>query len=390
MATAVLDLEFDQLPDFITGLERYNSALVLIRLRGRPIDQIWIAVRNGCVTRTELLELIKAKWGLHLWAKMLSEYLERDVAEEPSRLPRATVAVTTRDRPEDLKRCLDALMKLPDDGQEYLVVDNCPATDVTRQLVAQYGDRIRYVREDRPGSSAARNRALHEAQCEIVAFSDDDAVPDPGWLRALLRNFADPLVLCVTGLVMPLELETEAQRWFELYSPHGRGFWRVVYDCAGYDTLHVAPVGVSANMALRRSVTEQVGFFEEALGPGTRCRAGEDYELFSRILTAGYRIVYEPAALSWHRHRRTWEELRQAIYGYGVAVYAYWTHLLLVRKEWSTPRLPLSWFWYKQFPNLLRSLLRRPNHVPLDLLLAELRGCTVGPWAYLSSRRKIR
>lgn len=388
-STAVLDFDVQQLPSTVDGLESYNEALILFRVQKRPVGLIWIPVRNGRITRSEILDIIKSKWGWHLWKQILNEYLNWDQVERVLPLPKATVAVTTRDRPEDLKRCLDAMMKLPNDGQEYLVIDNCPATDDTRQLVANYRGRVRYVREDHPGSSAARNRALREAKHEIVVFSDDDAVPDSNWLRALLRNFSDPLVLCVTGLVMPYELETLAQKWFEIYTPHGRGFSRRVFDCVRHDALNVAFIGVSANMALRREIMEHVGLFDEALGPGTPTRAGEDYEFFSRILTAGYRIVYDPAALNWHRHRRTWQELRRAIYGYGVAVYSFWTRALLVDKEFGVPRHAWLWFWYKQLPNLTRSILRRANRVPLDLLLAELAGCVIGPWTYISFRRRL-
>ncbi|MCA1627002.1 MAG: glycoside hydrolase family 2, partial [Acidobacteria bacterium] len=96
------------------------------------------------------------------------------------------------------------------------------------------------------------------------------------------------------------------------------------------------------NMALRRSAVEQVGFFDEALDAGTPARSGGDNEMFTRILLAGYRIVYEPAALNCHRHRRTWEELRAAIYGYGVGVYAAWTRSLLVEGELSALKVAFN------------------------------------------------
>jgi cellulose synthase/poly-beta-1,6-N-acetylglucosamine synthase-like glycosyltransferase len=388
--TAVLDLDFQQLPPAITVPERYDRALILIRLCGQPVGQALLPVVGGRIGGAELRDALVDAAGWTLWERWLHDYLgwEKPRATN-STPPTATVAVCTRDRPEDLRRCLEALMRLPDDGQELLVVDSCPSTDETRRIVEDYG-RVRYVREDRPGASAARNRALCEARHKIVAFTDDDAVPDPGWLRALVRNFNHPLVLCVTGLIMPLELETEAQEWFERYSSHGRGFRRRAFGWANHNPLHAAPVGVSANMALRRSVLEYLGPFDEALGPGTPTRAGEDYEMFSRILAAGYRIVYDPAALSWHRHRRTWKELRQTLYGYGIAVYAFWTRLLLIDGELSVPRLAWRWLRYKQLPVLARSILRRPGSTPLDLLLAELLGCAAGPWAYLSSRRGLR
>jgi glycosyltransferase involved in cell wall biosynthesis len=297
-------------------------------------------------------------------------------------MPIATVAVCTRDRPEDLRRCLDALMLLPDDGQEYVVIDNCPATDATKELIKNY-PKVRYVREDLPGESAARNAALREAKHEFVAFTDD-------WLRSLLWNFSDPRVMCVTGLVMPLELETEAQEWFERYSPHGRGFERGVFDGAHCNPLIIYPVGVSASMALRKSFIDFTGLFDEVLGAGTPTVGGSDSEQFARILRAGYRIVYEPRALSWHRHRRTWEELQKTLQGYGIAVYAYWTRMFVINREFSVPLLAWGWLRYKQIPELFASVRKQPGCIPSDLLLAQLRGCMSGPMAYFSSRKWLQ
>ncbi|MGH7230432.1 MAG: glycosyltransferase family 2 protein [Nitrospiraceae bacterium] len=389
MATAVLDIDIARLPPDVRGLDCYSRALILIRLHGRPVGQTTVPVINGRVGGPELREALIEAAGWRLWEQWLHNRLEWDERPASPTLPSATVAVCTRDRPEDLRRCLDALLRLPDDGQELLVIDNCPATEDTRRLVERYSS-VRYVRENTPGASAARNRAIREACHEIIAFSDDDAAPDSGWLRAILRNFHDPLVLCVTGLTMPLELETEAQEWFERHSPFGRGFKRFMLDGGDSNPLYVARAGTSANMALRRAVREYVGFFDEALGPGTRSRTGEDFDMFLRILTSGYRIVYDPAALSWHRHRRTWKELRTTLHGYGVGVYAFLTRSLLVEREIAAPLICWGWFRYVQFPALARSLLRRPERKPLDLLFAELAGCLVGPWAYFASRRQLR
>jgi len=389
MATAILDLEISKLPPEITVEERYSKALILIRLDGKPLGQALLPVVGGRIGGNELRETLMNAAGEPLWKSWLYDILEWDESGPMEAMPIATVAVCTRDRPEDLRRCLDALMRLPDDGQEYLVIDNCPATDVTKELIKNY-PKVRYVREDVPGSSAARNRALREAKHEFVALTDDDAAPDPNWLRSLLRNFRDPRVMCVTGLVMPLELETEAQEWFERYSPHGRGFERRIFDGAHCNPLIVYPVGVSASMALRKSSIDCIGLFDEALGVGTPAVAGEDYELFARILRSGYRIVYDPRALSWHRHRRTWEELQKTLKGYGIAVYAFWTRMFVINREFSVPLLAWGWLWYKQIPELFASLLKQPGCIPSDLLLAQLRGCMSGPMAYFSSRKRLQ
>ncbi|MEG4963550.1 MULTISPECIES: glycosyltransferase [unclassified Microcoleus] len=389
MATAILDLEISKLPPEITVEERYSKALVLIRLHGKPIGQALLSVVRGSIEGSQLRETLMNAAGENLWKNWLYDSLAWDERGPLQAMPIATVAVCTRDRPEDLRRTLEAFMQLPDDGQEYLVIDNCPATDATEELVKNY-PKVRYVREDVPGSSAARNRALREAKHEFVAFTDDDAAPDPNWLRSLLWNFSDPRVMCVTGLLMPLELETEAQEWFERYSPHGRGFERRIFDGAHCNPLVVAPVGVSASMALRKSSIDCIGLFDEALGAGTPTVGGEDCELFARILRAGYCIVYEPRALSWHRHRRTWEELQKTLQGYGIGVYAFWTRMFVINREFSVLRLAWGWLHSKQIPELFASLRKQPESIPSDLLLAQLRGCVSGPMAYFASRKWLQ
>jgi GT2 family glycosyltransferase len=394
MPTKVLDLDLDQLPETIPGLAGYTKALALLRWRGRPLGQVTLEVEGEQINRAQVLAAISSldEEQDEIWKRvdqlLIYDYLDWDEVDVDLPMPGpVTVAVCTRDRPEDLRRCLEAFMQLPDDGQEYLVIDNCPSTNETQQIVYAYGDRVRYVREERPGLDVARNRALREARYEIVAFNDDDAVPDPGWLRALVRNFRDPSALCVTGLTMPLELETEAQEWFERYSPFNRGFKRKVFDWEKINPVTAVKVGVGANMALRRSVIDLVGPFDEALDSGTPTRSGGDVEMFTRIIRKGYRITYDPAALSWHRHRREWKDLRNTLYGYGVGVYATFTYNLIHEREFFVLIEALNWFAMVQFPNFLRCILRRPDCLPLDLVLAELRGCLAGPWNYFRSRK---
>jgi GT2 family glycosyltransferase len=390
VATAVLDLELSTRPREISGLDGYDRAFALVRLHGRPVGQALFAVAGGRVAEAELDAGLLEVADENLWRAWIAWWVGwTEPASAGLDPPAASVVVCTRDRPDDLRVCVEALTRLDHPPLEVVVVDNRPATSSTVDLVRAFPG-VRYVREDRPGASAARNRGLREARGEVVAFTDDDAVPDPAWLGALLTGFDDPLVLCVTGLTMPRELETRAQEWSERHSPFGRGFRRAVFDHSWHDPLHASPMGASVNMALRRSVPDLVGLFDEALGPGTPSCSGEDHELFTRILARGYRVVYEPSALCWHRHRRTWEDLRRMVFGYGAGVYAAWTRELFVEGELGLPRLAWGWLRHDQAPALARALLRRPGSVPLDLVLAELRGCAAGPWRYLAGRRRLR
>lgn len=377
MPTAVVDLEFEKLPESLSSHEGYEQALVLLRMNGIPIGQSLLPIVAGTIGNNNLKKELMEGANWSFWQYWLNNYLgiDDDTSKNPESLPAATVAVCTRDRTDDLRRCLESLINMPDDGQEIIVIDNCPSSDSTRRLVEKFG-RVRYVREDISGVNKARNRALKEAKNSIVAITDDDAVADPQWLRTLLRNFEDPLVLCVTGLTMPLELDTGAQECFEKGGGFSRGFYRRLYDSAEIYPQDAGNAGASVNMAIRKSVSNIVGLFDECLGPGTPARSGSETELFFRILSAGYRIVYDPRAVCWHRHRRTWTEVIENIYGYKVGEFAIYTRSLLFDRELDTP-----WFAWKQVERCLRPFGR-----PLSFYIFELLGCLVGPWAYLYSR----
>lgn len=385
--TAVVQVEASELPSSLEVSPHYSNALVLFRWRGAPVGHSTIPVRDGIIGSDALVNAMVGYAGDRIAECRLAEFLDGEPSSVASVGPTQTscsIAICTRDRPDDLDRCLTSIAKLPDDGQDVLVVDSASNGHATHDIVRRYPG-FRYCREERPGLSVARNRALREARGDIVAFCDDDTAPDPGWLRAIAANFVEPRTMCVTGLTLPLELETPAQEWFERTNSLSRGYRRVVYDGLNCDPLLVARVGAGANMAFRRTLMGVVGPFDEFLGPGTPTQSGDDSDMFTRILAAGYRIVYEPRALSWHRHRREWSELTATGFGYGLGVYAFLTKQLL-SGELRAPIVALRWLAH-QLRGLVRGLRGRPGGVPRALALAELRGCLRGSAAYFRSRR---
>lgn len=392
MPTAIRNVELSQPLTGQEDLQCYSRAMLVLRWRGRVAGRLFVDVAAGRLDAAQIEDAIARAKTVDISQARLDDLLgydERDVVGA-TRLT-ATVAICTRERPDDLRRALAAVTALAGsghrgDGYDLLVIDNAPASDATRRVVQQF-PRVRYICEPVRGLNAARNRALREARGEVVAFTDDDAAPEPEWLGSLLKNFGDPRVLCVTGLTLPSELETEAQELFERHCPFARGFRRHVFDGLRDNPLHVGPVGAGANMALRRNVLARVGPFDERLDAGTAARSGGDHEMFARILTAGYRIAYDPAAVSWHRHRRTKEELLDTVYGYGVGVYAMWTGMLLERRELGALKLAWSWLRHGQLPVLLAARRGRSPQAHAELVRAELRGCLHGPRAWFAARR---
>ena len=374
---------------------------VLVRFHRHPLGILRLEPKPYTPEQIEELILDRCAWALrqhivednlHAPAErvpvsILTHRCPRDLV--PAAVPRLTVAVCTRDGVSRLPQCLDALCALayPEQLLDILVVDNAPADDSTASLVRDRYPRVRYVVEPRPGLNWARNRVILEARGEFVAYTDDDVSVDPWWARALARVFVEePDAMAVTGLIVADEIETWPQRLFEEYGGFGRGYHRRYFrvDRDGGESaarLHggAGKFGAGANMAFRRSVFDAIGPFDPALDVGTATNGGGDLEMFFRVLKEGHTLVYEPAAIVRHRHRRTYEELRVQLANNGVGFYAY-----LVRSATAYPedrfafaRLGAWWFWWWSLRRLVASVFR-PKRFPRDLILAELRGSLEG------------
>lgn len=307
--------------------------------------------------------------------------------------PHLTVVVCTRNQPVGLRRLLESVQESVYPRYRILVVDNAPTDDRTERVAREAGTRgdVSYVVEPRPGLSHARNRALEETGTDIIAWTDDDAVVDRFWLAEIARAFTEhPEADVMTGPIVPAELETRAQLWFEEFGGHskGRGFDSFVFSPPyRQDPLYpLPPFGTGANMAWRAGVAESIGGFDPALGAGTPAKGSEDTLAFTQILRAGGTIVYHPGAVIRHYHRRDMEGLRDQMVGYGTGLTA--AYASLVRSQ-PTILLNLA----KLAPRALHDLYVGRNSgigadFPPELLQANRRGMLRGPKAYFEGRRR--
>jgi GT2 family glycosyltransferase len=382
---------------------------VLVRFHGEPLGILKFRHR-GCTPR-ELGELIAAKFSGAMLRHLVTDALTDGAADFDSPRtrcpqrhdfdrPRVTVAVCTRNGADRLPECLDSLVALayPPDLLDLLVVDNAPQDDAVRRLVAFRYPSIRYVIEPRPGLDRARNRAIAEAVGEIVAFTDDDVSVDAWWIEAVARVFVnEPDVDAITGLVLADEIDVEPQRLFEAYGGFGRGFDRqhhrvdtVSREKAARRHAGAGRFGTGANMSFRRSVFNRIGLFDPALDVGTPTNGGGDLEMFFRVLKEGGTLVYEPAAIVRHRHRRTYQQLRTQLANNGIGFYS---HLVRSAREYpdergAIARLGAWWFAWWNLRRLAQSLVK-PSAFPRDLVLAELFGSIKGLTRYSRAVREM-
>jgi GT2 family glycosyltransferase len=366
MPTEIIPLDLRDAPAALHVRADVQGVLIVVCDDHRPVG---------------LMRMPRPPDGILATRDVLTSYRARAAraAVSPGAAVPVSVIVCTHERPDDLARCLESLATAARDGDETIVVDNCPGTGRTAEVAARF--RVRYVIEPARGLDRARNAGVAAANHDIVAFVDDDVVVTPHWRAAIAAGFDDPAVGCATGLVLPLELETAAQEEFEIYSQQRREFQRRVYSRQNLRSSAAGIVGVGANMAYRRSALREVGAFDVRLDAGTATRSGGETDMFARVLDAGWQIVYNPDAQVWHRHRRTTAELRSCVFGYGIGVYGMLTKRLLEQRDLGTLVTAARWLIGPPFKALRANVAGRPAP-RWSVVLAETAGAACGPFCF--------
>lgn len=399
------------------GGGRYGAGTVLVRVHGVPVDVAHVDLGGRELTADELaaalgdqvLERVNAHLAADghapvdaLPAQGLPQPATACAQVPPGATPlRVAVVVPTIGQQGRLEGVLAALQQqvgaegLLEGGRfEVVVVDNRPGVPRTQEVLAGHPD-VRRVVEERAGISYARNAGLAATDAEVVAFLDDDMTVDPGWLRALLTPFAtDPATVAVTGLVLPSELESDVQLWFEQFGGFAKGMDPVVHprpDATGLYPYLPGQYGTGGNGAFRAAWLREHGAFDPVLGSGNPCIGGEDIDVLLRVVLRGDRLVYEPRAVGWHQPYRDLDALHRqmTIYGTGLAAVLTKTALSSPRHAWGLARRVLTGLLFLLRPSSEKNSLKVAGY-PESLTRNERIGFAKGPALYLRRKWALR
>lgn len=214
-------------------------------------------------------------------------------------LPKASVIISSRNRPAMLGDCVASILAGDEVPAELIVVDQSEAPHPALPgLHDVRGCTVRYRWSEERGLSRGRNLGIALASHEILAFTDDDALVQPGWYGALIRALViEGRRAVVTGRVLPVAEQPPGTFALCIKTDEARTVYR---GRPGADILY------PLNMAMYRGAVEEIGRFDVRLGAGTWFGGAEDNDFGYRLLEAGYRIVHVPAPAVHHRSWRTW------------------------------------------------------------------------------------
>lgn len=198
--------------------------------------------------------------------------------------PTLTVLIPAHNEQRVLHRCIEAILAEAAPGDEVIVIDD-GSTDATAAIAARYP--IRVLSQARQGKAAALNAGLAAARGDVVVVLDADTIITPGFLQKMGRHFVSPQVGAVAGNVKvgnPIELLARLQALEYIVSLNLDRRAQAVLNC-----ITVVP---GAAGAFRATALRTAG--------GYPCRTlVEDADLTMSLLTAGWRIRYEPAAVAY-------------------------------------------------------------------------------------------
>ena len=232
-----------------------------------------------------------------------------------------SVVVPVYNGERTIQKTIEALLsQKAEKSYEVIVVDD-GSTDDTPNIIKKYP--VKIITQENAGPAAARNTGWKAASGEIVAFTDSDCVPVPGWIEALSKHFWDPSVGGVGGTYKTENPGSILATYIAEDSRFRQS--RLGREIEGTGTF---------SAAYRKKLLEQIGGFDEIYRRAT----AEDFDLGYAIQKTGHKILYEPEAIVGHYHKEDFLKYIKGQFWHAVwRVYLYSKYKDMAKGDQYTP-----------------------------------------------------
>ncbi len=209
-------------------------------------------------------------------------------------MKKCSIIIASYNEGKNLEKCLESLTQIryPREAYEIIVVDN-NSTDNTFEIVRQFPE-VLYLKEGKQGASFARNKGISRAKGNIMVFLDADTAVTRNWLSAIIEPFEKKDIGAVGGAILPFNENNIFSQYlgvslFLRYPRYGKK-----REIRGFP---------SCNLAVQKEMIRR-GF-----DTATFSTYGEDKDICYHILEKGFKVIFQPDAIVYHRHPESLREL---------------------------------------------------------------------------------
>jgi len=241
-----------------------------------------------------LMDIDPEKIEIFLNSLVRKGFLEQEGVSLVTDTPFVSIIIPVRNRPEEIKACLQSLGKLdyPSDKFEIIVVDDASCDD-TPELIKKFNVHLISLKENKK-ASFCRNLAAQKAKGDILAFIDSDCISHPSWLSGLVPAFKDPVIGAIGGQVDSFFYTSGLDKYEQVKSSLIMGSH--AKRSRKNEKFFYVP---SCNLLVKKDLFLKIDGFKEELV------VGEDVDLCWRLQDAGYHVEFRPSGKIFHKHRNT-------------------------------------------------------------------------------------
>lgn len=255
-------------------------------------------------------------------------------------LPSVSIVIPVYNGEDNIDKCIESIINqdYPKEKTEIIIVDN-NSKDNTANIIKTFP--VKYIFEKKQGVCFARNKGLELANNELIAYTDSDCIAEKNWISRLVPHFSDETIGGVGGHLEAFPPENYIERYIALREV-------LTQEKMYAEKIYSPPFFITANVIYRANILKKIGGFDNFFKI-----AGEDADISWRVVAEGYKLILEPSAIVFHKHRSNLKRFCKQMFNYGIGSAA-------IFKKYHKKFGVNYWFDWDAYQNMLGGIYYTP------------------------------